>query len=148
MKMVILKFTLIVFAVSVLLTCTQEDKQDITNHTADEQAAVQSAEKWLALVDEGKYGDSWDEAADVFKNAVTKDEWEEMLDKTRPPFGKVLERNVKTKAYKTSVPGVPDGEYVVIQFQTKYEHKANTIETVTPSKEKESNWRVAGYYIK
>ena len=148
MKMLILKITLIVFAVSVLLACTQEDKQDISNHTADEQAAVQSAGKWLAHVDEGKYGDSWDEAADVFKNAVTKDEWEDMLGKIRPPFGKVLERSVKIKEYKTSVPGVPDGEYVVIQFQTKYENKANTIETVTPSREKDGNWRVAGYYIK
>jgi hypothetical protein len=148
MKMVILKFTLIVFAVSVLLACTQEDKRDTSNNNEEEQAAVQSAEKWLALVDEGKYGDSWDDAADVFKNAVTKDEWEEMLDKTRPPFGKVLERNLKTKSYKTSVPGVPDGEYVVIQFHTEYERKANTIETVTPSKEKDGNWRVAGYYIK
>ena len=71
-----------------------------------------------------------------------------MLGKTRPPFGKVLERIVKTKSYETSVPGVPDGEYVVIQFQTKYVHKANTIETVTPSKEEDGKWRVAGYYIK
>ena len=64
------------------------------------------------------------------------------------PFGKVLERNVKSNTYKTSVPGVPDGEYVVIQYQTKYEHKANTIETVTPSREKDGKWRVAGYYLK
>jgi len=148
MKMFILKFTSIVFTGIILAACTQDHKQDVTNHSADEQAAVQVAKKWLALVDEGKYRDSWDEAADVFKNAVSKDEWEEMLGKIRPPFGKVLERNVKTKAYKTSVPGVPDGEYVVIQFQTKYEHKANTIETVTPSKEEDGKWRVAGYYIK
>ena len=147
MKMFILQFTSIVLLLIVLTTCTQDSKQDIENHSADEQAAVQSAKKWLALVDEGKYRDSWDEAADVFKNAVTIDEWEEMLSKTRPPFGAVLERIVKTKSYETSVPGVPDGEYVVIQFQTKYEHKANTIETVTPSKEEDGKCRVAGYYI-
>ena len=146
--MLVLRITLVVFSVSIFIACTQDNNQDAINHTADEQAAIQSAEKWLALVDEGNYEESWDEAAEVFKNAVSKPEWDEMLGKTRPPFGKVLERSVKTKAYKTSVPGVPDGEYVVIQFQTKYENKANTIETVTPSKEKDGNWRVAGYYIK
>jgi hypothetical protein len=143
-----LKLLIVLITLGVLVACTKEGKQDTSNHTADEKAAVQSAEKWLALVDEGNYGDSWDESADVFKNAVSKNEWEEMLGKIRPPFGKVLERTVKTKSYKTSVPGVPDGEYVVIQFQTKYEHKANTIETVTSSKEEDGNWRVAGYYIK
>ena len=63
-----------------------------------------------------------------------------MMGSTRPLFGKVLQRNVKTKVYKTSVPGAPDGEYVVIQFQTKFEHKASAIETVTPSKEKDGSW--------
>jgi hypothetical protein len=100
-----IKFISFVFVGVIFAACTQNSKQDITNHTGDEQAAVQSAEKCLALVDEGKYGDSWDEAADVFKNAVSKDDWEEMLGKIRPPFGAVLERNVKTKSYETSVPG-------------------------------------------
>ena len=68
-----------------------------------------------------------------------------MLDSTRQPLGKVLQRNVKTKAYRTSLPGALDGEYVVIQFQTKFEHKASALETVTPSKEKDGAWRVSGY---
>jgi hypothetical protein len=143
-----LKLLFVLISLTALIACTKEGQQDISIHTADEQAAVQSAKKWLALVDEGNYRESWDEAADVFRNAVTNDEWEEMLGKIRPLFGKVIKRNVKSQAYQSSVPAVPDGEYVVIQFQTKFEHKANAIETVTPSKGKYGKWRVAGNYIK
>jgi hypothetical protein len=143
-----LKFMSIIFAGVLLAACTQEGKQDISIHAGEEQAAVQSAKIWLALVDEGEYGESWDEAASNFKNALPKEKWVEMMGSTRPLFGKVLQRKVKTKVYKTSVPGAPDGEYVVIQFQTKFEHKASAIETVTPSKEKDGSWRVSGYYIK
>jgi len=32
-----------------------------------EQLAQQSAEPWLALVDSGKYGESWEQAAQFFK---------------------------------------------------------------------------------
>ena len=142
-----LKFISIIFAGVLLAACTQEGKQDTPKHAGEERAAVQSAKIWLALVDEGKYGESWDETASIFKNALPKDKWVEMLGSTRPPFGKVLQRNVKTKVHKTSLPGAPDGEYVVIQFQTRFEHKASAIETVTPSKEKDGSWRVSGYYI-
>lgn len=145
--MVNFKLMSIILAGVLLAACTQEGKQDTPKHAGKEQAAVQSAETWLALVDEGEYGESWDEAASIFKNALPKDKWVEMLGSTRPPFGKVLQRNVKTKVYTTSVPGAPDGEYVVIQFQTEFEHKASAIETVTPSKEKDGSWRVSGYYI-
>jgi hypothetical protein len=130
------------------VACAQEKQKDTTKHNEQEQAAVQSAEKWLALVDQGKYAASWDEAAGIFKNAVLKDKWVETINGVRPPFGKVLLREVKTKTFKTSVPGAPDGEYVIIQFQTKFENKASAIETVTPVKEQDGVWRVSGYFIK
>jgi hypothetical protein len=143
-----IKLITVVLAGVLLAACTQEGKQDTPKGAGKERAAVQSAKIWLALVDEGKYGASWDEAAVLFKNALPRDKWVETLSSTRPPFGKVIERNVTTKVYRTSLPGAPDGEYVVIQFQTKFEHKASAIETVTPSREEDGSWRVSGYYIK
>ena len=130
------------------IACGQERQQDTTNHAEQEQIAVKSAEKWLALVDQGKYAESWDEAAGIFKNAVSKDKWVETINGLRPAFGKVLQRDLKTKTYKTSVPGAPNGEYVIIQFQTKFENKESAIETVTPVKEQDGVWRVSGYFIK
>jgi uncharacterized membrane protein len=41
-----------------------------------EDAAQGAAGSWLALVDAGRYGESWEEAATYFKGAVTKKGWE------------------------------------------------------------------------
>jgi hypothetical protein len=37
-----------------------------------EELAQRSADAWLALVDSGKYAESWQEASQLFKAAVTK----------------------------------------------------------------------------
>jgi hypothetical protein len=113
-----------------------------------EQAAQQSADAWLALVDSGKYAQSWDEAAQLFKGAVTKDQWQGALHAARDPLGKLVSRKVKSANYTRTLPGVPDGEYVVIQYESSFEHKQSALETVTPMLDKDGKWRVSGYFIK
>jgi hypothetical protein len=113
-----------------------------------QQKAVEAAQKWLVLVDQGEYGKSWETAAGYFKGAVTEKQWEQALTAFRSPLGKAISRKVKSKQYATSLPGAPDGEYVVIQFETAFEKKKSSVETITPMKEKDGSWRVSGYYIK
>lgn len=113
-----------------------------------EKAAVAAAEKWLSLVDAGNYGQSWSEAAGYFRNAVTQENWVQSLNAVRNPLDKLISRDVKSTAYRTSLPGAPDGEYVVIQFKTSFKNKKSAIETVTPMLQKDGSWRVSGYYIR
>jgi hypothetical protein len=88
------------------------------------------------------------QAATLFKNAVTKSDWEKSLNGILPALGKLVSREVLSATFKTSLPGAPDGEYVVIQYKTKFEKKAEAIETVTPMKDTDGIWRVSGYFIK
>lgn len=113
----------------------------------DEAAALKAAEAWLALVDQGSYTLSWEQAAEYFKGAVAKEEWDSTLVGVRKPLGAVVSRTVASKTYATSLPGAPDGEYVVIEFNTSFENKEMAVETVTPMKEADGVWRVSGYYI-
>ena len=113
-----------------------------------EKAAVSVAKKWLSIVEEGKYAESWKESAEYFKNSVTQKQWEQSLQAVRKPLGKVVSRKVKSKTYMTSLPGAPDGEYVVIQFDTSFENKKKTVKTFTPMMDKDGHWRVSGYFIK
>jgi hypothetical protein len=113
-----------------------------------EKAAITAAEQWLSLVDSGSYQQSWSKAAAYFRNAITEEKWVQSLRAVRTPLGRLISRKVKSAAYKTSLPGAPDGEYVVIQFETSFENKKSAIETVTPMLEKDGTWRVSGYYIK
>lgn len=112
-----------------------------------EQAAVAAANHWLQLTDAGDYGASWQQAAPLFKSSITRERWSQALEATRTPLGKVVSRKLIAAKYTTSLPGVPDGEYVVIQFEAVFANKAAAIETVTPTLTKDGAWRVCGYYI-
>lgn len=119
---------------------------------ADETTAISQAQSaataWLALTDAGQYGPSWDATASLFQAAVTKAQWEAALKGARAPLGALKSRKVKTATFTRTMPGAPDGEYVVIQFDTQFEHKALAVETVTPRREQDGVWRVSGYFIK
>ena len=116
--------------------------------TVKETAALSAAEKWLATVDAGKYAASWQEAAEYFRNAVKPEQWEQSMQAFRKPLGKLRSRKVLTKTYQTSLPGAPNGEYVVIRFETSFENKQAAIETVTLMLDKDGKWRISGYFIK
>ena len=113
-----------------------------------EEDALKAAEEWLILIDTGEYGLSWDNAAELFKKAITKKQWEEAIRPIKSAMGDLISRNVKSARYTDSLPGAPDGEYVVIQFSTSFTNKKTAIETVTPMKDPDGKWRVSGYYIK
>ncbi len=113
-----------------------------------EQSAVAAATSWLALVDEGRYGESWEQAAGLFRTAVPKDQWQRQLAAVRRPFGSLESRTVSSAEHVTSLPGAPDGDYVVITFRSSFEHKDEAVETVTPMLEDDGVWRVSGYFIR
>ena len=113
-----------------------------------ETAAVAAARAWLALIDGGQYAESWGEAAQLFKGAITAEQWTQTMQSVRKPFGKNLSREVKSKRYRTALPGAPDGQYVIIQFKASFENKKSAIETVTPMLDSDGTWRVSGYYMK
>lgn len=114
---------------------------------AEEEAALAAATAWLALVDEGRYGESWDEASELLRAAVTREEWERQVGAVRGAFGAVERREVKSRTIATSLPGAPDGRYVVLELATAFARKAEAVETVTPRLE-DGAWKVAGYYVR
>ena len=113
-----------------------------------EEAAESSAREWLALVDSGNYAASWKEASQLFKANVSQEQWEKMMRANRVPLGAVQSRKLLSAIYATSLPGAPDGEYVVIKYDSSFEHKKTAVETVTPMLDKDGHWRVSGYFIK
>lgn len=120
----------------------------VSAQDAKTEAAQKSAESWLALVDGGDYAASYDQAAAMFKAALSKDGWVETIKGVRTPLGKVVLRKLQSAQYTTSLPGAPDGEYVVIRYQTSFENKKDAVETIVPMLDKDGQWRVSGYFIK
>jgi hypothetical protein len=112
-----------------------------------EEARVETV-AWLALTDTGQYESSWDSASALFKAAVTREDWGRSLSVVRTPIGSLDMRELATSEFSTTLPGAPDGEYVVFQFNSSFRNKATALETVTAMKDADGVWRVAGYFIK
>ena len=130
-------------AIGIFLACSSARASDERDATA-----VKAAQTWLALVDAGHYEESWRTAAAYSKNAIGQDQWNQSLGAVRRTLGKVLSRRIMSKTFMTELPGAPGGQYVVIQFDTAFENKASSVETVTPMADPDGAWRVAGYFIK
>jgi len=136
-KRLMMTFTIICSLVGAIAMA--QDKND---------AAKKSAESWLAVVDKGDYAASYDEAARIFKLAITKEDWLQKVRAARSPLGKMISRKLKRMQYETTLPGAPDGEYVVVQYDTSFENKRSAVETITPTLDKDGQWRVSGYFIR
>lgn len=106
-----------------------------------------SGETWLALVDSQKYAESWAEAGSMFRANIKQEQWVEAVTKARQPLGKLLSRKHLNTTTTTSLPGAPDGDYAVLQFQTTFENKAQAVETLTVVMEN-GKYRSVGYFIK
>ena len=113
-----------------------------------ERSAVAAAEKWLSLIDSGDFAESWNQTAQLFKSVVSPEQWATSLETAQVPLGKPVSRRLKSKRYAEELPGAPDGEYVVIEYATAFERKKNGVETVTPMKDSDGEWRVSGYFVK
>lgn len=101
----------------------KESSQDSISKDTNSQAekeAISVAQKWLTLIDNEEYEESWEESAKKFQNAITKENWVSTVYNVRSNFGKFLNREISSSTYATTLPGAPDGDYVVIQFKAKF----------------------------
>jgi len=112
------------------------------------KAAQTSVEAWLSLIDNQNYAASWDTAATLFRSAITQEKWQAAAQTARAPLGPLKSRTLKSAMSTTTLPGAPDGEYVVFQFNASFDQKAAAVETVTAIREKDGTWHVGGYFIK
>lgn len=111
-----------------------------------DEEALASSKAWVSLIDKGQYADSWAQASSLFQSRVSQQKWEEEVRSVRDPFDAVKSRQVLKVNLTKSLPGVPDGQYAVVIFQTGFANKPQAVETVTMMLE-DDHWRAAGYFI-
>lgn len=121
------------------------------NEKPDEQkaqAAAAAAAEFLALVDADKFAESYQRSAKLLKEKVSEQQWVEQLRKTRAVAGPLLGRSQKEISYSTTAQDSPEGEYILILFDSNYQAKPGATETITLMLARDATWRVAGYFIK
>ncbi|MDM3872191.1 DUF4019 domain-containing protein [Porticoccus sp. W117] len=112
------------------------------------QAQTEAALAWLAVVDSGKYEESWHQTAPFFQSKVSSEQWKKAVDNVRTPLGKSVSREIISATAHTSLPNAPKGEYVVVKIAARFENKETATETITVTKTQSGDWRVVGYFIK
>lgn len=124
----------------------------LTHTRADESQTIakagSAAQAWLADIDGDQYSKSWDKAASPFQSQISKAQWEVQMIRIRGLLGSATKRKLVSANLRHQLPGMPDGNYVVLLYQTTFEHKAKGSETITPMLDKDGKWKVAGYLIR
>jgi DNA-binding CsgD family transcriptional regulator len=110
--------------------------------SAAETGATAAARQWLALVDAGKWQESWAGTARSFQSLNTVAAWQSASESGRVPLGRVLSRSA---AGEETIPAPPHG-YQLVRFRTAFANKAAATETLSLAREG-GGWKVAGYMI-
>ena len=105
-----------------------------------EAAGQEAAEAWLKVIDAGKLGTAWDQASTMFFEKKTK--------AARAPLGQVLSRKLASSQLAHALPGAPDGTYVIVLYDTRFERKEHARETVTVALDSGERFRGARYFIR
>ena len=61
-------------------------------------------------------------------------------------MGAMATRNIKDIKMSKTMPGMHDGQYAIVQFDSSFAHKASAVETVTLVLDNGA-WSVVGYRI-
>ena len=110
------------------------------------RAAEARAREWLAQIDAGDYGGSWETAARLFQARVTKEEWEARVWRVHPGLGKPTGRELIVAKYTAAVPWEPPGEHVFVQYRINYGGRAS-VESLTMRLDAEQ-WKTISYLIR
>jgi hypothetical protein len=128
---------------------TVNKADEAIKHDAEkEKAALALAERWLTLIDTGKHLESWQEASDYFRKSVKEETWKQVLQSRRNNLGGVISRKFKDRIYKTAIPGEPEGQYIVVQYETSFQLNKSATEEVSAILEKNGRWKVSGYHLR
>ena len=105
-----------------------------------------AARQWLSYLDGGDYAKGWDRAGDPFKAHNSAALLQGKIGPAREPLGAVMERRLFRVTYADTAPGLSQGKYAAVQFDSRFANDARTGETVWLDLEKD-RWAVIGYFI-
>src|SRR5215469_6233516 len=75
---------------------------------SEEEAASSAGQKWLSLVDQEKYEESWNQADGSFRDQVTLERWLASLKRFRQPLGPMVSRAASRVEFTKTLRGAPD----------------------------------------
>ena len=135
----------VLLAGAVVPAIAQQEQAD--PHAQQEVAAERQALGFLGYLDHGRFADSYAYTGMLIRTQVDRESFSSQLEKARTGTGALISRELTDASYTDSVPGAPQGQYVILHYHSSFANKQDAVETLTLAFAK-GYWRVSGYYIK
>ena len=113
---------------------------------SDEEAARQSVDTWLSLLDAGNYAEAYDATGSFFRESVTAEEFGSTMEERQAILGAFESRTLSSTRRLATVPDAPPGDYFLFEFDGVYELRPEARERVTAVSESD-DWPVVGIYL-
>jgi len=104
------------------------------------------AKQWLILIDDGNYDAAWKQAGAGLRDKIRNDKFTADVGGVRQPLGAMTSRTIKDVKLTKTLPGMRDGQYAVVRYDSAFAHKVAAVETLTLVSEN-GGWSVIGYHI-
>jgi hypothetical protein len=117
----------------------------------ENQGAVKYAESIVAMIDNGQSGQVWDQASDVAKKSVSRDQFTQTTESDRAKLGKMTSRKVEgvTRVMSNGKEKLPPGLYVNVIFATQFSGQSKPIrELVSFHRDSDNRLRLSGYTVR
>lgn len=105
-----------------------------------------AARQWLTFIDGGDYALGWARAGSPFKAKMTAQVLQSKVEPARAPLGAILQRRLSSLTFAGTAPGLPEANYAVVQFRSRFAGPDTVGETVWLVSEND-RWMVIGYFI-
>lgn len=109
--------------------------------------AAQAAQDYVNLLDQGRYGESWDRGSVLFQHTISKKEWNTALTLARKRLGPVRSRTLKDERPAWDPKGLPKGPYMVVEYNTSFQRAPNSGELLTLRRDEDGKWKVLTYKV-
>lgn len=139
----LLLLTLVLFPCLALAqtNATQTDAAD------PDPAITAVASHWIDLVDQAKYGQSWEQAGPTFRQKISQDKWIETLKQQAKHLGALKTRTLLNQQMMENPQGAPAGLYAFVAYKAEYA-KATYTEQVVLRQSSSGSWDVEGYWLR
>lgn len=104
------------------------------------------AKQWLSLIDDQNYADAYKQMGAGARSKSSEQEFAAKIGGERTPLGAMASRTLKDVNAAKTLPGMRDGQYTIVRFDSSFAHKTAAVESVTLESENGA-WSVVNYSI-
>ena len=108
---------------------------------------IAAAESFFELRDAGSLQQAWWEGSEILHQTTRMDRWMEDMRIQSELMGDLVKRSLRSRVQRSTMPGLPDGEYVILLYDVSFEHKKAGLEILVMLHDASGDWRLVSYRL-